>query len=67
MRTLDIIRRVFRNRIARTSWTWRSDFTCGDCERREQCSLPPHDDCVHRAEQIARGAAPIRRWYLPVY
>ena len=67
MRTLDIIRRVFRNRIARTSWTRRSDFTCGDCERWERCGLPPHDDCVHRAEQIARGAPPIRRWYLPVY
>jgi len=29
--------------------------------------LPPHDDCVHRAEQITGGTTPIRRWYLPVY
>lgn len=29
-------------------------FTCGDCERNAQCGLPPHDDCLHRIEQISR-------------
>jgi hypothetical protein len=67
MRTLDIIRRIFPKRTARASWARRSAFTCGDCERWERCGLPPHDDCVHRAAQIARGATPVRRLYLPVY
>jgi hypothetical protein len=67
MRTLDIIRRVFPKRIARTSWARRSSFTCGDCERWERCGLPPHDDCVHRVAQIARGATPVRRLHLLVY
>jgi hypothetical protein len=67
MRTLDIIRRVFPKRTARTSWARRSGFTCGDCERWERCGLPPHDDCVHRAAQIARGVTPVRRLHLPVY
>lgn len=29
-------------------------FNCGDCERNEQCGLPPHDDCTFRLLQIAR-------------
>ena len=31
-----------------------SDFSCGDCDRNEQCGLPPHDKCVVKALQIAR-------------
>jgi hypothetical protein len=31
-----------------------SRFTCGDCERNEQCGLAPHDDCLVKAMQIAR-------------
>jgi len=27
-------------------------FNCGDCERNEQCGLPPHDDCTERLLQI---------------
>ena len=67
MRILTIFRQVFPKRIARLSWARRSGFTCGDCERWERCGLPPHDDCVHRAEQIARGATPVRRVHLPIY
>jgi hypothetical protein len=67
MHTLDIIRRVFCNRIARASWTRRSDFTCGDCERWERCGLPPHDDCIHRAAPIARDATPVKRLPLFMY
>jgi hypothetical protein len=33
-----------------------SEFTCGDCERNARCGKPPHDDCVVRAAQIARGS-----------
>ena len=31
-----------------------SRITCGDCERNKQCGLPPHDDCLVKAMQIAR-------------
>ena len=38
-----------------------SRFSCGDCDRNEQCGLPPHDDCVFRLMQIARdGDRPSR-------
>jgi hypothetical protein len=30
-------------------------FTCGECERRDSCGLPPSDQCVSRAEQMAEG------------
>jgi hypothetical protein len=29
------------------------EFVCGDCERNQQCGLPPRNDCVQRAAQIA--------------
>jgi len=29
-------------------------FTYGDCERNMQCGLPPHDDCLVKAMQVAR-------------
>jgi hypothetical protein len=67
MRTLDIIRGIFAKGIALMSRPRRSDFTCGDCERWQRCGLPPHDDCIVRAEQLARGAMPVKRLHLPVY
>jgi hypothetical protein len=39
----------------------RNDFVCGDCERSERCALPPNDNCIIRAEQIARGDWKARR------
>lgn len=33
----------------------RSDFTCGDCERSDRCSLPPSEFCIERAPQLERG------------
>jgi len=36
-------------------------FTCGDCERNQQCGLPPHDDCIHRIMQIARDGDNLSR------
>ncbi len=37
------------------------EFTCGDCERWARCGLPSSDDCIFRAEQIARGDVEIKR------
>lgn len=31
------------------------ELTCGECEKRESCGLPPSDQCVTRAAQIAAG------------
>ncbi len=31
------------------------EFTCGDCERWARCGMPSSDDCIFKAEQIARG------------
>lgn len=39
----------------------QNEFTCGDCERRESCGLPPSEDCVIRAAQIARGDWKLRQ------
>jgi len=27
-------------------------FVCGDCTRRDMCSMPPNEDCEIRLEQI---------------
>jgi len=55
MRTLDEIKTVFAaiaDRFAAVRRTSR--FTCGDCERNEQCGLPPDGECVVKAAQLAR-------------
>jgi hypothetical protein len=38
------------------------EFVCGDCEEWQRCGLPPNENCVVRAAQIARlGEKPLRR------
>lgn len=38
-----------------------SEFTCGECMRRDSCGMPPSDQCVTRAAQLAAGRRePIR-------
>jgi hypothetical protein len=39
----------------------QDEFTCGDCERSDRCGLPPSEDCVIRAAQLARGDWELRR------
>ena len=54
MRALDVARTALdaiRNAIVRGD----SEFTCGDCERKDRCSLPPNANCIAKAEQMARG------------
>lgn len=55
MRVLDVIKWPFRV-IAEQYAVHRrlSHFTCGDCERNEQCGMPPSEACVARQAQIAR-------------
>jgi hypothetical protein len=39
-----------------------TEFSCGDCNQRDRCGLPPHRDCVVMAEQLALdGGRPLRR------
>ncbi len=37
------------------------EFTCGDCERSEQCGLPPSETCIFKAAQLADGRWKARR------
>jgi hypothetical protein len=53
---LDPIERVFGGLWRLVAHTReRSDFVCGDCERVHRCGLPPSDNCIVRAAQIARN------------
>jgi hypothetical protein len=46
----------------------RERFVCGDCERWERCGLPPSDDCIVKAAQMARDPdRPKKRPALPVW
>ena len=47
-------RELFRALTSYLAPQTSSQFNCGDCERNEQCGLPPHDDCTDRLLQIAR-------------
>ena len=65
MRAFNLMHRVFTKAAALASRRRITDFACGDCERWQRCGLPPHDDCVARAAQIARGVRPVKRFHLP--
>jgi hypothetical protein len=55
MHLFDEIRKVVATVADRIAASRRgSEFTCGECERNERCGLPPHDDCVVKAAQLAR-------------
>jgi len=32
-----------------------AEFVCADCERWARCGMPASDNCIFKAEQIARG------------
>jgi hypothetical protein len=38
-----------------------AEFVCSDCERWDRCGMPSSDECVFKAEQIARGDWKMRR------
>ena len=38
-----------------TALRGQSEFTCSDCERVDQCGLPPHDNCIYKIAKIERG------------
>jgi len=61
MRGFDRIKLLLRKLATDAMSQPSSSFTCGDCERNAQCGLPPHDDCVDRAMQIARDGEPAPR------
>jgi hypothetical protein len=51
-----VIRDVFARITATVAALRRPrEFTCGDCERSDRCSLPPSDRCIVKAAQIASG------------
>lgn len=61
MRAFDRFRLFLKQLAAHSRSRPSSSFTCGDCERNAQCGLPPHDDCVDRAMQLARDSEPAAR------
>jgi hypothetical protein len=62
MRTFEVVRTILAKPAGMIAALGReSEFSCGDCERRERCGLPPSDKCIVRAEQIARyGGRPVK-------
>ena len=54
MRVLENARNLF-GKLKR--FLQRDEFDCEDCERRDQCGLPPDKECIDRLEQIARKKA----------
>ena len=62
MRALDAVKRVmddFAAGVARRQQ--RPDASCGQCERRERCGLPPNRNCIVMAAQVARNRGrPVR-------
>ncbi len=62
MRALDAAHEIFAKFARIIAALYRaSDFTCGDCERRQRCDLPPGSACSVRAAQIARNGGPPSR------
>jgi hypothetical protein len=65
MRTFDAARAVFAKLTALLARPER-EFFCPECERREQCALPPDNRCVVMAAQIERnGGRSVKRAILP--
>ena len=62
MRAATVIRDVL-NKLASTLASLRqpTDFVCGDCECWARCGMPSSDNCIFKAEQIARGDWQMRR------
>jgi hypothetical protein len=55
--------RDFLNKLASTLASRRrsADFVCADCKRWARCGMPSSDNCIYRAEEIARGDWRVRR------
>jgi hypothetical protein len=67
MRAFDAVRAVFAKLTALLTRPGR-EFFCGECERRQQCALPPTNRCVVMAAQIERnGGRPVKRAILPQF
>ncbi len=59
---VSLVRGILHNIVSAIGSLQRPvEFTCGDCERWERCGMPSSDDCIFRAEQIARGDLEIKR------
>ncbi len=57
-----VVRRILHNIASALASLHRPvEFTCGDCERWARCGMPSSDDCIFKAEQIARGDLQTKR------
>jgi|GEM_PF-3900995 hypothetical protein len=55
MSSSDVLRHVKNAVIWLLGPRRQQGFTCGDCSMTERCGLPPSEQCVARAAQIASG------------
>jgi hypothetical protein len=68
MRAFDAVQTVFAKLTALITRPQWPEFACAECERREQCALPPSTGCVVMAAQIERnGGRSVKRPILPQY
>lgn len=62
MSKIEPFRKLFRVLASFLAASKPPQFSCGDCERNEECGLPPHDDCAEKLLQISRdGENRVRR------
>jgi hypothetical protein len=61
MSTASLLRDVLKNVASTVGSPRPHDFVCSDCERWARCGMPSSDDCVFKAEQIARGDWQMKR------
>jgi hypothetical protein len=61
MNPVNVIRKILGEFASKLSSSKPVDFVCADCERWDRCGMPSSDDCVFKAEQIARGDWQMKR------
>jgi hypothetical protein len=67
MRAFDAVQAVIAKLTAQIARARQGrEFSCAECERREQCALPPDSRCVVMAAQVERnGGRSVKRAVLP--
>jgi len=61
MRATTVIQKILSELASKLASSKPIDFVCADCERWARCGLPTSDNCLFKAEQIARGDWKTRR------
>jgi hypothetical protein len=65
MSALEFTRELAKRAAALMVSRGRPEFACGDCERWERCGLTPSENCIFKAEQLARRERRPRHILMP--